>query len=131
MTLIRTTPDFPAETSINLVSEGTHIEGKIVFDQISRVHGTLAGNVLAKPGSTLILAETAVVEGNIQADTLMIDGFVRGDIVASTRVVISGSGRVIGNIRTPSLLIDFGAHFEGQCKMPEGASTAGSTPRSS
>lgn len=112
--------DFPTETLLTLVSEGTQLEGKIVFDQVARVHGILKGEVTAQPGSTLILGETSLVEGNIHADTLMIDGFVRGDIHANTRVVISGTGRVIGNIQTPSLVVDFGAHFEGKCKMETG-----------
>lgn len=121
--------NFVNEGKINVVSEGTRIEGKVTFDHVSRVHGTLVGEVHATPGSTLILSETSVVEGNIQADTLMIDGFVRGDIVARTKVVVSGTGRVIGNIKAPSLIIDFGAYFEGQCAMEKsGAGGAGLSP---
>jgi cytoskeletal protein CcmA (bactofilin family) len=108
-----------SESAINIVSEGTRVEGTIVFDQISRVHGTLVGEVQARPGSTLILSETSVVEGNIHADTLMVDGFVRGDIRATGKVVVSGTGRVLGNIATPSLTIEFGAFFEGSCSMED------------
>ena len=107
------------ESAINVIAEGTRVEGTITFDRVARVHGTLVGEVKANPGSTLILAETAVVEGGVQADTLLIDGYVRGDVSAKTKVVISGTGRVIGNIKTPSLTIDFGAYFEGRCLMEE------------
>ena len=103
------------ESDINIVAEGTRLEGKIVFDKVSRVHGVLIGEIRANPGSMLVLSETAVVEGNIEADTLVIDGFVRGDIRARSKVVVSGTGRVVGNIETPSLTIDFGAYFEGRC----------------
>lgn len=106
-----------SESAINIIAEGTHVEGKIVFDKISRVHGTLTGEVHAQAGSTLILAETSLVEGNISADTLVIDGFVRGNIEAKTKVIVSGSGRVVGNIKTPSLQIEFGAYFEGKSFM--------------
>src|SRR5690606_28692184 len=54
------------ESAINIIAEGTRLEGTVTFDQVARVHGTLSGEVRANPGSTLILAETAVVEGNIQ-----------------------------------------------------------------
>lgn len=107
------------ETTINMVAEGTRIEGQVVFDHVSRVHGILVGEVRAKEGSTLILSETAVVEGNIEADTLMIDGYVHGDVQAKTRVVVSRTGRVVGNIKTPSLTLEFGAFFEGRCTMEE------------
>ena len=109
------------ETQINMISEGTRIEGEITFDQVSRIHGVLVGRVQSKPGSTLILSETGVVEGNIEADVLMINGYVRGDIKTKTRVFVSKTGRVIGNIETPSLVLEFGAYFEGACKMGEAA----------
>lgn len=105
------------ESSINIISEGTRLEGKIEFDAISRVHGILSGEVQAKDHSVLILCETSLVEGNVHADTLMIDGYVRGDVTAKTRVVISQTGRVIGNIKTPSLIVEFGGYFEGRCAM--------------
>jgi len=105
------------ESSVNMVAEGTRLEGKVIFDQIARVNGVLVGEVRAKDGSTLILAETAVVEGSIDADTLMVDGYVHGDIQAKSKVVISRTGRVVGNIKTGSLILEFGAYFEGRCTM--------------
>jgi cytoskeletal protein CcmA (bactofilin family) len=105
------------ETSINIVGEGTRVEGEIVFDQVTRVHGVLVGKIRAKEGSTLILGETAVVEGNIDADTLIVDGYVLGDVSARKRLVISRTGRVIGNIHAPNVRVEFGAYFEGRCAM--------------
>lgn len=105
------------ETTINLVAADTRFEGTLILDAISRINGVLVGKVLAKDGSTLILSETSVVEGEILADTLFIDGFVRGKIYAKTRIVISRTGRVIGEVQTPSLIIEPGAFIEGQCKM--------------
>src|SRR4051794_26612298 len=98
-----------SETDVNVVSEGTRIEGHIVFDQVSRVYGVLVGQVKAKDKSTLILSETSVVEGNIEGDTVIIDGYVHGDVSAKTLVVVSKTGRLVGNIKTPSLTLEFGA----------------------
>jgi cytoskeletal protein CcmA (bactofilin family) len=106
-----------SESAINIIAEGTRIEGKVILDKVSRLHGVLVGEVHASPGSTVILSETGVIEGNVFADTLMIDGFIRGDVVAKTKVVISSSGRVLGNIQSPSLSVDFGGYFEGRCAM--------------
>jgi cytoskeletal protein CcmA (bactofilin family) len=117
------------ETTVNMVAEGTRIEGQVIFDHISRVHGILVGEVRAKEGSTLILSETAVVEGNIEADILMIDGYVHGDVVAKTQLVISRTGRVVGNIKTPSLTLEFGAYFEGRCAMESNTPTSDLIPR--
>ena len=105
------------ESGINIIAEGTRIEGKATFDQVSRFHGVLVGEAHAREGSTLVLCESSVVEGDVFADTLMIDGYVQGNIQARSRVVISGTGRVVGNIQTPSLKLEFGAYFEGRCEM--------------
>ena len=107
------------ETSVNIISEGMRIEGKVVFDQVSRFHGTLIGEAHAREGSTLMLTESSFIEGDIFADTLLIDGYVHGNIHARTRVVISGTGRVTGNIQSPSLKLEFGAYFEGRCNMEQ------------
>lgn len=105
------------EAEINIISQGTRLEGKIVFDHFTRVHGVLVGEVHARDGSKLVLSESAVVEGNIAADTLLVDGYVHGDITTSGKVTISRTGRVVGNIVTTKLELEFGAYFEGKCSM--------------
>ncbi len=107
------------ETRINLLSEGTTVEGTLTIQHSARVHGTVKGSILGLEGSTLILGETGVVEGNIDADSVLINGFVRGEITASKRVVISETGRVVGNVQSPSFQVFFGGFFEGQCSMEE------------
>lgn len=111
--------DLLSESAINIIAEGTRIEGTVAFDRVTRVHGTLSGRVSGAAGSTLVLAETALVEGDVDADTLIVDGYVRGDIRARTRVVLSRTARVVGNIRTRSLTIEFGAYFEGKSTMEQ------------
>ena len=107
------------ESKINIISEGTRLEGTLIFEETSRIHGVLVGEIQAVTGSTLILAETSVVEGNIHADTLMVDGYVRGNVTTKSRLVISRTGRIIGNIHTPALKLEPGSYFEGRCTMDE------------
>lgn len=106
------------ETTINLIAEGTRLEGRIILERLTRVNGTLVGEVHARPGN-LILSETAVVEGNIFAETLWIDGYVHGNIECSGKVTVSRTGRVQGDIRARSVELEFGAFFEGKCMMEE------------
>jgi len=112
------------ESAINIVSQGSELSGEMSFEETTRIHGILKGKVIAQAGSHLILAETAVVEGNIDADTLWIDGFVRGDITAKTLVVLSSTGRVVGNIRAKNVKFEFGSYFEGKCVTEGEPSTA-------
>lgn len=116
------------EAAITLVSEGSRIEGKAVFESIAKIFGTLKGEVVGMPGSTLILCESGVVEGRIEAEDLIIDGFVRGEISATSKVQITSTGRVVGDIRSPSLQIDTGGYFEGSCAMDSSVAPGPSAP---
>jgi len=107
------------EISINMISANTRLEGKIFFDDVCRIHGTLIGEIHAAPGSTLILEETGVIEGNVYADTLMINGYIQGNVISSSKVLISASGRLIGSVKTPQLKLEPGAFFEGSCNMDQ------------
>lgn len=109
--------DLIHETEVTVIGEGNQLSGKLKFGGVVRVYGRLSGEILADADSSLILMESAVVEGSLDVDTLVVAGFVRGDIRARSRVSIEGTGRVIGNIETPTIAIDFGAYLEGETKM--------------
>lgn len=105
------------ERTINLIAEGTQIEGKLTIDQTARIHGKLKGELLGQPGSTIILMENSLVEGKVLADELIINGFVQGEVRARKRVVVASGGKVVGDIHAPSIRVEFGAHLEGRCTM--------------
>lgn len=105
------------EDEITFVSESTRIRGTLEVGRLAKIFGSLVGEIQAATGSTVILGETAFIEGDILCDTLFINGFVRGNIKATTRVVVSCTGRVIGNIESPKIAIDTGGHFEGRSSM--------------
>ena len=107
------------EADINIISSYSKIEGKVTFDRTTRVHGTIIGDIDTKPGSKLILMETSIVEGNIHADSITIEGFVRGNVQAQNEIVIAPNGRVFGNVHAPTVQIEAGAVFEGKCFMED------------
>lgn len=111
------------ESEITLISETTRIEGNIHLNGTTRFFGSIKGQIRSEKGSKLILMESAVVEGSLDADTIVIAGFVRGEVRAHSRILIQGSGRVIGNLHAPSIQIEFGAFVEGDIQMPNPTTT--------
>jgi len=105
------------ETKVNIISENTNLSGTIYFDSITRIHGMITGNISTSNTSSLIISETGKVKGNIDGSSIIIDGFVEGNIKAEKEVLISSTGRVVGNIHTASLKIEFGAYFDGDSLM--------------
>lgn len=109
------------ETDISIIGPEVTLEGTLELAGTVRVYGNLKGKITARSGSTLILMESAVVEGEIHADEIRIAGFVKGSVRAERRATIETSGRVIGSIDAPKFEMSFGAYLEGEIKMPSPA----------
>jgi cytoskeletal protein CcmA (bactofilin family) len=90
-------------------------EGKMTFQGIFRLEGRFEGEIFES--GTLIVGETAVVKGKIEANTIVINGHVEGEVVAKGRVEIHPTGKLYGNLVTPILAVNEGGIFDGNCKM--------------
>jgi len=98
------------------VGNGTALTGEAVFKGMLRVDGHLSGQVKSE-GGTLIVGNNGQVDADIEVAVATIHGTVNGDITASQRLELGRAAKVNGNIQTPSLVIEQGAVFEGNCKM--------------
>lgn len=107
-------PGRQLESEVTLLSQGSLIKGDLTFDQMTRLHGRIEGKVHGLAGSVIVVGETASVHGEIVCDEIIIDGFVHGNVTAATKVTLSESGRLLGNVTAPKLEVKFGAHFEGR-----------------
>jgi len=106
---------------------GSHITGELRFDDTFRIDGKLTGNVVSK--GNLIVGERGEVDGEIKVGRVFISGVVRGTMKIAERAEITATGKVFANLSTPSLMIEEGAFFEGQCSMErEGLSSQASRP---
>jgi cytoskeletal protein CcmA (bactofilin family) len=93
----------------------TEFEGKLSFTGAVRVDGRFKGEINTK--GTLIVGELAVIESNVFASHIIVNGEIRGNVTAEERMEIHASGKVSGNIQTPVLVIDEGVVFNGNCSM--------------
>src|SRR5437588_5548920 len=108
--------DIKEGTLTGFVGNGTTLTGEASFRGMLRVDGTLSGNVRSEDG-TLIVSTNGRVEANVEVAVAQIFGTVQGDIIASKRIEMGRVAKVTGNIKTPALVIESGAIFEGSCLM--------------
>ena len=98
------------------------MEGTLELAGTFRLDGEVKGNVISQ--QTLILGESARVEGQIEGNQVVISGRFDGVIFAKGRVEIQAKGVVTGEIHTPCLVIDPGGIFDGRCHMLTSSETA-------
>ncbi|MFZ0887414.1 MAG: polymer-forming cytoskeletal protein [Candidatus Binataceae bacterium] len=97
------------------LDKGSKVAGKLSFDGPARIDGQVEGEVNAK--DTIVIGESAVLTAQIKASSVIVAGKVSGDIIATQRIEIRPSAKVLGNLTSPTLVIHEGALFEGHCAM--------------
>lgn len=98
------------------VGHGTTLTGETEFHAMLRVDGHLIGTVSSDSG-TLIIGTNGQVDANVSVAAAMINGTVNGDIIASEKLQLGRTARVMGNIQSPRLIVEEGAILEGSCSM--------------
>ena len=99
----------------NILGPNTSFQGHIKSDGNVRVDGVFEGSI--ETAGNVIIGPAARVMADITANAVQVWGAVRGNVTAQSRLEILPSGRLWGDIRVASLLIDEGGVFRGQCTM--------------
>ncbi len=100
----------------SLIGTGTVIEGDLTFSGGLRIDGVIKGAVRAsgnKPAS-LVLSETARIEGSVEVAHVVINGAVVGPINASEFLELLPKARVTGDVTYKAIEIHVGAIVMGQ-----------------
>src|SRR6476660_8422229 len=98
------------------VGHGTVLTGETNFQAMLRVDGVLQGTVSSDAG-TLIVGSNGQVDANVAVASATINGTVNGDIVATEKLHLGRTAKVVGNVQTPRIVIEEGAILEGSCSM--------------
>jgi cytoskeletal protein CcmA (bactofilin family) len=106
-----------------LIGANSEVNGDVHFAGGCHIDGTVKGNVNADPesNSALSISEDGHVEGGVNVPYVVLNGIVRGDVVASQRVELGSTARVIGNVYYNLIEMAIGAEINGKLvHQPEG-----------
>ncbi|MEX2208895.1 MAG: polymer-forming cytoskeletal protein [Myxococcota bacterium] len=104
-----------SEPGVTVIEPGVEMNGRLVVPHSLRIEGEFGGEI--ECAAAVFVSETGAVEAPIRARTVEIRGAVVGNIVASREVVIHATGRLHGDVETPSLVVVRGATFNGGTRM--------------
>lgn len=103
-------------TSIaTLIGAGTTVTGDLGFRGGLHLDGRVIGDVEGEVGgSEMTIGAEGVIEGTVVVDELVLNGTVRGDVVARQRVELGPGARVEGNVTYAVLEMAAGAGVNGR-----------------
>ena len=123
----RTTPGFarpePAGAPAAVDSRGTALIGKgmVIKGQIrSGEHIHVAGEIdgsLHLSGFDLTVTAESKVRADVVAREVDIAGTIQGNVEATRKITVRKGGRLIGDLRTPGIVIEDGAYFKGNIEI--------------
>ena len=97
------------------LGEDTIFNGLLNFTGTVRIDGKFEGQVITE--DTLIIGEAGHLKAEISAGTVVCMGYVEGTVIASQKIEIHSTSKVVGNIKSPALHIEMGGVFDGTCDM--------------
>ena len=80
-----------------------------------RIDGRFEGRVLLV--DQLQIGPKARIRTDINATSVVVEGVVIGNISASRRILLLSTARVLGDVKTPELIIQDGVILEGRCTI--------------
>jgi cytoskeletal protein CcmA (bactofilin family) len=98
-----------------VIGPKTTAKGDLVGDEDLLVEGTVEGQI--RITRDLRVGQSGVVRATVHAAAVVVSGELVGDCTASSRVEIQTTGRLMGNIRAPKIVIAEGAVFRGNSDM--------------
>lgn len=101
--------------SKSIISENSVFEGKFYVKGELEINGKC--EALCVGVNNLIVGKNGKLKSDIKADTIVVEGIIIGNLIAKTRIVLYPTGKVLGNIKTPELIVQKGAIIEGKCTI--------------
>ena len=103
-------------TDAAVIGRSIQINGDLRGDEDLRIEGDVSGTVELR-NSALTIGKEGKVKADVYAKSIAVDGETKGDLFATERVSVHVNAKVQGNIVSPRVAIEEGAHFKGSIEM--------------
>ena len=106
----------PQKRIDGLIAAGTIVRGDIIFSGGLRIDGSVEGKISTNNGDagTLVISEQAQVDGEIKVSHVVVNGTVRGPIIADDYLDLQAKARVVGDVTYRKLEMQLGAVVQGR-----------------
>jgi cytoskeletal protein CcmA (bactofilin family) len=112
---------------LTVLGASARLEGTFEISESIQIECEVGGRLTI--GGKLVIGQRGIVHADIQTVDAVIMGQYDGSLVATGGVEIAATGRVLGSIKTDSLVIAKGGFFNGNVtRLEEGAVEVPATP---
>jgi cytoskeletal protein CcmA (bactofilin family) len=102
--------------NVTLITAKAEILGDIRISEALQIEGAIKGNILADPDSNaeVTIGVKGIVEGEIRAPHVVINGEVKGDVYSSEHITLNKNALVTGDVHYVMMEMVMGAKVNGK-----------------
>ena len=118
----------PANNPVkNVLTSEVELKGNLKFTGELLFEGKLDGEI--QTDGVLTLGDSAVINGNINAQSVVVRGKVTGNINAKEKIEIKSKAELFGDIRATKLIIEEGVAYVGKTEVNPNKVAPAAPPR--
>ena len=110
----------------SVIASGLKIVGDVETSGTLKIEGTVQGSI--RGARQVVVGRSGVIQGDIQAEEIVIGGRVKGTVTASERVEIQANSVIEGDVHTRSIVVFEGGLLNGNVRMDMAGAKGASTP---
>ncbi len=111
----------------SVIAPGMKVVGDVEATGILKIDGSVHGSI--RGARQVMLGRSGVIQGDVQAEEVVLGGRVVGTVTASERVEIQSNSVIEGDVHTRSIVVFEGGILNGNVRMDGGVKgAAASTP---
>lgn len=99
----------------NILTSEVEIKGNLKFTGELLFEGKLDGEI--QTDGVLALGDSAIITGNISAQSVVVRGKVTGNISAKEKIEIKAKAEIFGDIRATKLIVEEGVTYVGKTEV--------------
>jgi len=113
----RARPVATAESQhVTTITKSMVIKGQIRSAEHMHVAGEIDGS-LDLAGFDLTVTDNSKVRANVTAREVDVQGIINGNVNATRKITVRTGGKLIGDLRTPGIVIEDGSYFKGNIEI--------------
>jgi len=112
------------------IGKSVIIKGELSGSEDLTIEGQVEGKIELRQ-NVLTIGPNAKIKAQVAAKTIVVEGTVQGNVMATERIEIRDKGSVEGDLASPRVAIADGAHFRGSIDMQQGRGRRNDRPTTS
>ncbi len=99
----------------SLLAQGAKFTGRLESQAGVQIDGNFNGDI--DMNDTLMVGKDGMVNAKVKARTVVVHGKLEGEINATAKIELMAGCKVVGDMKSPSVVIQDGVEFEGTLKI--------------